>query len=333
MHRSTRPGRGVLVTVGLALAVAATSSAFAVPGDRCAPQGACAEGGRLDRVASSAWGRGHFGAACEKLDGCYATTGASKRACDDDFGARLLEACDHAYAHHTESAPAMEGYLACASLAERYRLAAAADESDRAFGGAQACVTGVTVEQQPSALAPERPVQVVVRAKDSRTGAEVGAEVQIDGRKVGEAGRAFELTPHLLRLTEGTHRFFEEPTLSVVAGGRTLATRMLDVKRPAMVVRLMPSLESLPPGSHALVVGAVDADTHRPVQGTVTMRGAPVGHTNVPFSYTQPGENAGAIAMANMQPGEVVDAAHCPDLWIVADGYADTPAGGNDCLR
>jgi hypothetical protein len=337
-------GLGVLGLLALALGTSGTARAI---GDdqqqqqdqQCAPASACADGGRLDRVVSAPWARQHFIAACSGLDACYTRRGVSKRACDDDFEARLLDSCDHSFPAHQRSGATvhdMEGYGACQSLARQYRIAAAGNESARAFAAAQSCMTGVALEQTPEGLTPERSARVTVIAKNIRTGEIVRGDVRIDGVKVGVVGTPFTLTPRLDYGNAGTHHFYEPPAVTVVAGGRAVASAMLSAKRARIVVRAVPPLESLDPGPHELVIGAVDPDTNRPVQGTVTMRGAPIGHTNVPFSYTQSGGSSSAMGVANMQaesPSAVLDPAHCPDLWITADGYPDTPAGGNDCLR
>jgi hypothetical protein len=312
------------IAFALLLAAAGVTSTVAVADQSCAVPTASAGGAWPDALVPNAWGRDHFRAATRDLDACYARAGASKRLCDEDLHAKLLDACASVFT------PRSSAYGSCATLASRYRMAASSEDGDRAFDAAQACASGLAIDQQPSVLDPGRAEQVIIRAKDA-SGAELSGEVMIDGAKVGDLGRPFALTPRFAVLSVGPHHFFEAPALAVVAAGHPRAGTMLEVKRPALAVHVSPPLDRLPPGALGLTVTATDGSTNRPVQGRVTLEGAPIGSTNQPFSYTSPRPSAVPFGIANMQGGEISHA-RCPDLWIVADGYPDTPVGGNDCL-
>lgn len=281
----------------------------------------------MSKLVPSHWGTVHFELACKAHDACYSKLGESKADCDARFQGEAFVACDGAFPDTRKSTLDMAGYAACGRLVALFRRAAV-DFGDEAYDAAQACTeqhSGGTpvVTQQPAMLVPGVASNVTIVATDARTGAPLAGDIILDGVRVGATNQPFSYTPHLRVVAEGWHRYSRAIVGAVRVASRPSSTFVLALKRRTLVVESTPALSALAPGPIALTFAVRDAETHAPVMGMVTALGATVGSSNSPFSYTVP--------QPHPLPG-VTSIGWCPDFWVVADGYADAPAGGNDCL-
>jgi hypothetical protein len=315
-----------LGVVGLgATALAAAPVGARAPACQRPPE--CGPDGWLYKRVPSLFAAEKFRTACDAHVACYGALRASKHECDQRFYADTFVACAAVFPQHDKNVTEMAGFASCGRVAALYRRAVDL-QGDEAYNAAQLCAEEAAtrtaqeepppiVTQDPPLIALGRSTQITIRAVDAATGAPLDGAVTIDGVAVGRTNTAFRYTPRISFEAWGWHRHMRDAVGTVAVAGHASASFVVARARPALTVGLTPTLDHLAPGSVAMTVSAVDAITQGDIDGTVTMAGTTVGHTNMAFSVLVPSSRS---------------TKWCPDLWVVADGYPDTPAGGNDCL-